>query len=399
MRMLLALLFFIWLNGLFAQQISSVSPDSAYAGQHLNVSITGQNTHFAQGSQVMVRFFQGSNILYSQMNQVSSNTQMNAYFQIPPTMTAGTYNLGVFNTQDQWIYKYDSFKINPWQTQLISIDPGWSYTGFTYQNAKITGYKTSFTQATNVNAFISQGSSTIIPLFGIQAQDDTTLSGVFFVPGSAPYGYYALNTNDSYHGHLTKNKAFLVAHDNGDITMVTPDTINTNQPVSTISIHGYHTYFKYEIDDINVIMNVNNVPIHADSIHAINDQLLKAYFSFSSNPAGQAKILINSNISGVLEYKWLVLDPTGIAEDDPLKELKIYQGEQELIHLDFSIDGQEDFSLDVFDLNGRRVYSTSFTASNKHHQTINSQIFNNEIYLFRLRGAKTSKTKKVFIAR
>ena len=75
--------------GLYGQSLQSISPDNALQGQELTVTITGENTHFGQGTQTTVTAVwlskDGSTIdgtLPTAEND-PSNTSFNSDFAIP----------------------------------------------------------------------------------------------------------------------------------------------------------------------------------------------------------------------------------------------------------------------------------------------------------------------------
>ncbi|MCH8317544.1 MAG: hypothetical protein IIA88_03470, partial [Bacteroidetes bacterium] len=78
---LISILFF---TKTFAQSlITTVNPDSAYQGDALFVSISGQTTNFSQGSGTFsVWFNQGSATINSSFFNVNSDTLLDAWFNI-----------------------------------------------------------------------------------------------------------------------------------------------------------------------------------------------------------------------------------------------------------------------------------------------------------------------------
>ena len=63
------------IGGVAAQYLTGVSPSSATAGQQLSVTISGQGTHFAQGTNTWAYFAQGSStFIYPSWLNATSNT-------------------------------------------------------------------------------------------------------------------------------------------------------------------------------------------------------------------------------------------------------------------------------------------------------------------------------------
>lgn len=193
-----------FLQSLFAQTISSISPNSGNAGQSLTVTITGNNTHFNQGSSTFVdfEFFQGSSSLNY---NVSSWTSMTANLTIPPGTVSGYYDFYTYNSFDGSIYDDKGFYVNGTPPQ-IAISPNAGNPGQTL-NITITGTGTNFTT-------MSQGSGTVwidfTPGLGyVQANNfivsnDQLLAANFTVPLGTATGYYSLYCDDGV-AHIAPN--------------------------------------------------------------------------------------------------------------------------------------------------------------------------------------------------
>ena len=68
---------------LFAQQITTVTPDKGERGQTLNLQITGSQTNFTQASSIMVSIFNAATVISANSVSVISNTQLTANITIP----------------------------------------------------------------------------------------------------------------------------------------------------------------------------------------------------------------------------------------------------------------------------------------------------------------------------
>ncbi len=400
MRNLFIFLAFILPDFLFAQTIQDVSPDTVHPGQTINIQITGHNTSFTQGSQ-LIRFFQGSDLLIPYQFNSPNDNQISAWLNIPQNIKPGNYHLSIYNQVDSWMYKYNALTINPWgaSLKLSGCFPSWSFPGYSYPNSKITGVNTQFTQASAVAAFLSQGTSTVIHYFQNIIQDDTLLKNVLMVPGSMPYGYYNLNTYDNYHGHLQKADAFLVAKSTGFIAAVSHDTLFTSKP-NEILVYGSDTYFKFEEKDISVMLNINNTPYPADSISILNDNILKAYFGSMNIPLGNynnSRLIINSIISGVMYYNGLVAISTGIDEFSSIKSIRLFQDENNMINLRVDLKQQQQTTVDVFNMHGKIIYTGTLAPGPVQHLKLASLLFKNQVYLFRISCGNDVLTRKLMV--
>ncbi|MEA3446801.1 MAG: T9SS type A sorting domain-containing protein [Bacteroidota bacterium] len=113
------------INGAVANQpeIILVNPDEAEQDETLSVSISGQYTHFTQGSET-VWFEQASQTIMSGSNiVVQSSTQLSIDLAVPANAPIGMYDVKVQNPSDGIISKYNGFEV-----LSSSSSPGWSYT-------------------------------------------------------------------------------------------------------------------------------------------------------------------------------------------------------------------------------------------------------------------------------
>ena len=158
-------------------KIIDVSPNSAIAGQTLNVTITGSGTSFTKGS-----FTQGSvtynpSVLfdtyafYTPSNPISSinsttvtdDTHMIINMTIPDSIMSGRADVSVqYSTVNSEYYRFimeDGFYfINPNESKIIDVSPNSATAGQTL-NVTITGAGTSFTKGN-----FTQGSQTYNPI-------------------------------------------------------------------------------------------------------------------------------------------------------------------------------------------------------------------------------------------
>src|SRR5512145_1189949 len=85
-----------------AQTLTSINPNNSGQSQRLTVTIVGQNTRFQQGSgTTFVRLARGSsNIISAYGIRPSSNTSLNAEFELPRAAAAGLWDVQVQTSLD-----------------------------------------------------------------------------------------------------------------------------------------------------------------------------------------------------------------------------------------------------------------------------------------------------------
>jgi hypothetical protein len=97
------------LNG---QTISSINPTQGYKGQTLSVTISGQNTHFNQGTQT-ISFKQGTSTYFNGSNSTGTATSLLSNVSIPLTAPLGYYDLEVQNSTDGILSLANAFLVTP----------------------------------------------------------------------------------------------------------------------------------------------------------------------------------------------------------------------------------------------------------------------------------------------
>jgi len=187
-----------------------VNPNSGTQGSSLSVNISGQNTHFGQGTSTQVWFSQGSStLIVPNAVNINSDTQLTASLQITSSNPAGFYNLHVTNAVDGYLTLANAFQVvfNPNAPQLVSVNPN---TGIAGQSIPVTlsGQNTSFTQGTATLTF-TQGSSTL-NTFNLNITNDTQIEAMLEIPSWAPSGMYQANLQHSSLGNLSLQNAFQV---------------------------------------------------------------------------------------------------------------------------------------------------------------------------------------------
>jgi hypothetical protein len=239
-RTFLFVTFFIFLfqNLLIAQTLTSVNPNAAQQGEILAVAITGNNTHFAQGSSttsiwLYPPFQQGSNTASS--FYPVSDTLLIAEFLIPFDATPGLRDLNVYNNIDGTLTEPNIFTITPYNPTLTTITPSAAYQGQRLA-VTITGQNTHFLQgsscgqgspttwfagpgqgsSTTAFAWLSQGSSTIFSRDGGAPGNELVMADLY-IPEDANLGLWNVNVPNELDGLLTLPNAFRIGRP-GDLT-------------------------------------------------------------------------------------------------------------------------------------------------------------------------------------
>lgn len=175
-------------------KITAVTPATAKRGQTLNVTITGSNTNFTQGSDLTVSLFNAGSPLTSNFAIANTNTSITANFTIPANEALGLHDLYVLSSADGFLSLPASFNITAGgggtnRGQLVSVHPPYGNKGQTL-TVTITGSGTHFTQGSSTVAIYQSND-------GVEATSqtvisDTEIEAVFSIPTKLSDGLYTV---------------------------------------------------------------------------------------------------------------------------------------------------------------------------------------------------------------
>lgn len=103
-------------------EIANFSPVNGETGSDVTLTITGENTHFDMGFDVMVMLTNGTDEIAATSVDVTSNTGVVAEFSIPSNATTGTYDVVVETILDGIVIASGGFTIyGPSGTDELSV--------------------------------------------------------------------------------------------------------------------------------------------------------------------------------------------------------------------------------------------------------------------------------------
>jgi hypothetical protein len=256
LKTLLLSIFLLTVLKINAQTITNVNPNSAHRGASIDVSISGQNTIFGQGTSTnQVWFNQGSSTLYSSSVTINSANNVTAHFDIPNVMPLGVYTTNLTNGSNGNLSLSNSFTITPNTTSpaILNVTPNSGTLGQTL-TVNITGQNTNFTQGTGTLVF-NQGSSTLFTS-NYSYNSNTQMSSTLFIPPTANLGYYNVSYTNLFDGTVQLSDGFLVAPPCGNISVEIAQQPCENSPAIINFIGGTAPYSI--LIDGNLFENVSN---------------------------------------------------------------------------------------------------------------------------------------------
>lgn len=304
-KVILKLLLSIMMTGflatlLSAQSLTGIDPDNGMQGETLELTISGQSTHFLQATNVSVNLQQGTEtMIFPQQVSYQNDETMYATLTFSYGYDPGFYDLQVTNNIDGIMMLDDAFEIleNPVQPELVSIDPVSGMQGETLE-VLISGQNTHF-QASTTTVMLKQGTLTIYPQIN-QVLNDSQISSTFYFGYWHPTGLYDVYTNNFLDGELILENAFTLTEG------LTPQ-VNAIDPPGGIAgtmlefdIYGENTHF---MDAATILAYLSrgtgfNINLEFDVITNthLHGTIVLPYF----NPYGYYNLTVTNNIDGTI---------------------------------------------------------------------------------------------------
>ncbi len=299
-KSLLFILFMLNLSLGFSQSIVSISPDSAYQGQTLNVKISGQGTSFKQGSTTIVVWFsQGSNTIYSIANLAINNKKLFAKFSIPSNANIGLWDINVMDVNGKKAVLSKGFTVYAKGSNLkqsntnkitgsgLIFSPGSASPGQTL-NVKIVHNSSvyGFTNDSTINIYLFDSNFFLIAYYSVNVitiVNDSTLISHIQIPLNIGLGNISLGVEEIPFGNNPSYVSFaLFSIVSSNITQVNPSSACLGQTLD-VTISGQGTSFTQGTNTISSWFSQGSNTINANTITVLTDSTISANFSIPSN--------------------------------------------------------------------------------------------------------------------
>lgn len=297
---LLFMLFGLLTNALSAQSLTNISPDEGMQGETLQLTISGQNTHFDQATSVSVNLQQGSaTIIYPFEIFTQSDQTLNAVFGFTWANDPGVYDLRVANEIDGVMMMYDAFEVmeNPVQPELVSIVPNTGQQGEMLE-VLISGQNTHF-QASTTTVALKQGTITIYPLYS-ESMSDTEISSAFSFSNYHPTGLYDVYTYNDIDGELLLEDSFTLTEE------LDPQLAGIDPPggiagtMLEFDVYGENTHFMDATSILAYLSNSGGQFINLEFDVLDNSHLQGTIILPYISPDGYYDLNVVNNIDGTL---------------------------------------------------------------------------------------------------
>ncbi len=196
-------------------EIINVTPQTGETSSVINVTISGQNTSFGQGtSTTNVWLDKGAGtVIYPTNLNVVDNTTLNVELTLPHDQAIGMYTVKV-NNSINGLLSYIGFDVqtNMDPPQVLSISPNESYRGEVL-TVDISGYKTHFGQGTATTQVWLEEPGSFLFADNLNMLNLTDLNADLNIGITQDTGYYDLRVENYIDGSMTLPSAFRVLTD------------------------------------------------------------------------------------------------------------------------------------------------------------------------------------------
>jgi hypothetical protein len=343
--------------------LTGIEPETAETGQTLDVTISGQFTHF-QASSTTVWFNQGSVTIYPNYNQVINDNEIKSNFTFQYFHPSGLYNVNTFNETDGQLTITDGFLLTAGPIPSITgLQPAEGMAG-TYMEFNIYGENTHFQESGSVAAFLENFNSSVNLEVEIINNEHMTAQVILpYSMGNFSNPDFDLYVFTDLDGPMFLYDAFTAIPNPVQpyIDHIQPDSTYLGNDV-IIEAFAANTFFTWS-EYVSVWLQKddwNNPVVYGYNILIDDDQKLTAQFSIPTYPewAGLWDFIIQDNISGemIFEGGFSVIDTiTGINEPLPPNRLKVYPNPVSGYFNITSPVNTEDCTVGIFNLSGQQM--------------------------------------------
>jgi len=277
---------FLLNTGTTVPSIVSCAPNSGTQCELLSISITGQNTNFEQGTD-LITLTNGSTLLHPQQSTFVNDTLIQSQFIFAAIDPTGYYDLSIQKWNNYTLTMNNAFYLNPVAAMpsIVSVSPT-SGAQNTVATLLITGVHNHFGQpGSTTSAYLKQGNY-VMNQISANIIDTITLEVQLPLSNSCPTGLYDLYVTNTFDGPMVLTGSFTITPgiNSPMITNVSPDSAFLGQTL-TVSITGQNTLFQQGTDNVN--LSGNGVVVYPSNISFFSPTVINATFHFPLNlPTG-----------------------------------------------------------------------------------------------------------------
>lgn len=358
-----------------AQSLQGALPYLGIENHPVSFTILGTETHFNSSDSNLVTFYNNFDTVefWSQPLSFYAHkghilyTNHYSIFQ-----SAGIYNLMVYNNIDDTLYLDSALRIIPGANNTYNIydfEPKMVTAGDQGEMNFQVGFANAIISATNPYwCFVNKTSDTI-HIDSVTQIDQWNIKTYFTVPADYHGLFKAVFRASSDTVMLSQNDLLIINDDKTQISELSPDSIhNMSWQPWEITIYGNKTHFT---QDSTYIASQDSWMFDdcIDSMFVINDTTIIFYITLpmAIKAATHPNLLVYvyNETDGLMYYPMRV-DIYGSTpeQEDISRRVKIYPNPaQNVVTIEHNIDIQEVSTLEIFNINGVKVYQDELRGS------------------------------------
>ncbi|MFT6715518.1 MAG: hypothetical protein ACJA0Q_000145 [Saprospiraceae bacterium] len=272
--------------------ILGVSPSNATVNETLQVTITGDNTHFTQGSASSVKFSfdQASTTSINSYNAVNDSL-LYVNITVPPNVKTGSYSVNITNPRDGSVTYYSALYITGFNPKITAVSPD-TLTAGTTLSVSITGSETHFNQGStsSLSLYLGQSGNAITSYTTI---NDSLITANVQIPTNTKTGKYNLTISNNIDGYLTYSNQVYVIGANPQIVSITPDTLKAGTTLN-VTISGSETRFTQgSSSTVSLYFSQASATVNSTSI--VNDSTISVNITVDPSSISETGALVISN--------------------------------------------------------------------------------------------------------
>ena len=283
-------------------EIISVDPISSTLGETIDLTITGEDTHFSQATNTTMWFSQAtSTIIYPNYIDIQNDTSILANFTFAITDSIGLYDVVVDNSIDGEIKLDNEFFLNQLDpdTFLVSLGPTEAYEN-QYITFTIAGNNTNFSQGSNTIWF--QQDDHIMYRDYIKVISDNYIKTGFLLWEDYKKGIYDLIVHNPTDDTLILEDVFTLHYSlDPELISATPNEAEKGDIIE-VTISGRNTAFDQTTTTLWLTQGGSTIyPIDMD---IVNDTEITSEFAFhNSYQTGNYHVYAYNILDGILNLE------------------------------------------------------------------------------------------------
>lgn len=187
--------------------LTSVDPEYGHQEETLEVTISGQNTHFSfvQATPTTVWFQQGSLTVYPLNFEVQNDNTIQASFHFNAYKPVGLYDVGTYDYIDGELLLPQAFELM-YQPSVNILDPDSAEVGYSVTVYAICGY-THLEDVPQNEVWLQFGNEEIISN-NVTVYSSIALAATFDIPDGATLGYWDFCVQNDIDGLFVMQEGF-----------------------------------------------------------------------------------------------------------------------------------------------------------------------------------------------